>query len=81
MTPIPEDTILIKVWDWNFMSPDELLAVVSLACLAGALSVVPRSVCARIQRLNKLCLFLLAFDRVTFPFQICDLATFCLGKH
>lgn len=28
MTPVPEDTILIKVWDWNFMSADELLAVV-----------------------------------------------------
>ncbi|KAL8432549.1 hypothetical protein ACSSS7_004546 [Eimeria intestinalis] len=27
MTPVPEDTILIKVWDWNFMSADELLAV------------------------------------------------------
>ena len=30
MTPVPEDTILIKVWDWNFMSADELLAVVRL---------------------------------------------------
>ncbi|OEH76777.1 c2 domain-containing protein [Cyclospora cayetanensis] len=27
MTPVTEDTILIKIWDWNFMSADELLAV------------------------------------------------------
>ncbi|CDJ42504.1 C2 domain-containing protein, putative [Eimeria tenella] len=27
LTPVPEDTILVKVWDWNFMTADELLAV------------------------------------------------------
>ncbi|SCM12166.1 ferlin, putative [Plasmodium chabaudi adami] len=26
-TPILEDTIIIKVWDWNFLSNDELLAI------------------------------------------------------
>nr|CEL66850.1 TPA: heat shock protein DNAJ pfj4, putative [Neospora caninum Liverpool] len=27
VTPLPEDAILIKVWDWNFMRADELIAV------------------------------------------------------
>ncbi|EPR62810.1 putative heat shock protein DNAJ pfj4 [Toxoplasma gondii TgCatPRC2] len=27
VTPLPEDAILIKIWDWNFMKADELIAV------------------------------------------------------
>ncbi|PFH33328.1 putative heat shock protein DNAJ pfj4 [Besnoitia besnoiti] len=27
VTPLPEDAILVKVWDWNFMGADELIAV------------------------------------------------------